>query len=61
MSEQQKFNIMGISAKVIDACRKLEINPMNSHNLSYMRIDAFYRISLLKKNCIDDVYLKIKI
>jgi len=58
-AEQEKFNVMGISAKFIDACRKLDLNPMNSHNLSSMRM-MLSTGSVLSSDCFDYVYEKIK-
>ena len=58
-AEQEKFNIMGISAKFIDACRKLDLNPMNSHNLSSLRM-MLSTGSVLNSECFDYVYEKIK-
>ena len=58
-AEQEKFNIMGISAKFLDTCRKLELNPMNSHNLSSLRM-MLSTGSVLNSECFDYVYEKIK-
>jgi acetoacetyl-CoA synthetase len=58
-AEQEKFNIMGISAKFLDTCRKLELNPMNSHNLSSLRM-MLSTGSVLNSDCFDYVYEKIK-
>ena len=58
-ADQEKFNIMGISAKFLDTCRKLELNPMNSHNLSSLRM-MLSTGSVLNSDCFDYVYEKIK-
>ena len=58
-ADQEKFNIMGISAKFLDTCRKLELNPMNSHNLSSLRM-MLSTGSVLNPDCFDYVYEKIK-
>ena len=58
-ADQEKFNIMGISAKFLDTCRKLELNPMNSHNLSSLRM-MLSTGSVLNSECFDYVYEKIK-
>ena len=58
-ADQEKFNIMGISAKFIDTCRKLELNPMNSHNLNSLRM-MLSTGSVLNPDCFDYVYEKIK-
>ena len=58
-ADQEKFNIMGISAKFLDTCRKLELNPMNSHNLSSLRM-MLSTGSVLNSDCFDYGYEKIK-
>ena len=58
-AEQEKFNVMGISAKFVDACRKLGLSPMNSHNLSSLRM-MLSTGSVLSADCFDYIYEKIK-
>ena len=58
-AEKEKFNVMGISAKFVDACRKKELSPIHSHRLDSLRM-ILSTGSVLSSDCFDYVYDKVK-
>ena len=58
-AEKEKFNVMGISAKFVDACRKKELSPIHSHRLDSLRM-ILSTGSVLSSDCFDYVYGKVK-
>ena len=58
-AEKEKFNVMGISAKFVDACRKRELSPIHSHRLDSLRM-ILSTGSVLSSDCFDYVYDKVK-
>ena len=57
--EQEKINVMGISAKFIDTCKKINLNPSSSHSLKSLRM-MLSTGSVLSEDCFDYVYANIK-
>ncbi|HJM03970.1 MAG TPA: AMP-binding protein, partial [Arenicellales bacterium] len=51
-AEKEKFNVMGISAKFVDACRKKELSPIHSHRLDSLRM-ILSTGSVLSSDCFD--------
>jgi len=58
-AEKERFSVMGVSAKFLDACRKINLNPINSHNLDSLRM-ILSTGSVLSADCFDYVYDKVK-
>jgi acetoacetyl-CoA synthetase len=58
-AEQENFDIMGVSAKYLDTCRKKRLNPNKSHNLDSLRM-VLSTGSVLSNDCFDYVYDSIK-
>ena len=58
-AEQENFDIMGVSAKYLDSCRKKRLNPNKSHNLDSLRM-VLSTGSVLSNDCFDYVYDSIK-
>ncbi len=58
-AEKEKFNVMGISAKFVDACRKKALSPIHSHRLDSLRM-ILSTGSVLSSDCFDYVYDKVK-
>ena len=58
-AEKEKFNVMGISAKFVDACRKKELSPIHSHRLDSLRM-ILSTGSVLSSDCFDYVYDRVK-
>ena len=50
---------MGISAKFIDTCKKINLNPSSSHSLKSLRM-MLSTGSVLSEDCFDYVYANIK-
>ncbi len=58
-AEQEKFNVMGVSAKFIDSARKMSISPIKTHNLESLRL-ILSTGSVLSVDGFDYVYENIK-
>ena len=58
-AEQERINVMGISAKFLDTCRKINLNPSASHNLEALRM-LLSTGSVLSPDCFDYVYQYVK-
>ena len=58
-AEQEKINVMGVSAKFLDTCRKINLNPNVSHNLDTLRM-LLSTGSVLSPDCFDYVYKYVK-
>ena len=58
-AEQENFDIMGVSAKYLDTCRKKRLDPNKSHNLDPLRM-VLSTGSVLSNDCFDYVYDSIK-
>ena len=58
-AEQERINVMGISAKFLDTCRKINLNPSSSHNLEALRM-LLSTGSVLSPDCFDYVYQFVK-
>jgi acetoacetyl-CoA synthetase len=58
-AEQEKINVLGISAKFLDTCRKINLNPSASHNLEALRM-LLSTGSVLSPDCFDYVYKHVK-
>ena len=57
--DQEKINVMGVSAKFLDTCRKSSLNPNTSHNLKDLRM-MLSTGSVLSADCFDYVYGRVK-
>ncbi len=57
--EQEKINVMGVSAKFLDTCRKINLTPAVSHNLIDLRM-MLSTGSVLSEDCFDYVYQNVK-
>ena len=57
--DQEKINVMGVSAKFLDTCRKSSLNPNTSHNLKDLRM-MLSTGSVLSADCFDYVYECVK-
>jgi|TARA_B110000977_G_scaffold59830_1_gene81283 acetoacetyl-CoA synthetase len=57
--DQEQINVMGVSAKFLDTCRKTNLNPNTSHNLKDLRM-MLSTGSVLSADCFDYVYECVK-
>tara|TARA_B110000008_G_C16944364_1_gene553793 strand:- start:101 stop:2053 length:1953 start_codon:yes stop_codon:yes gene_type:complete len=54
-AEKERFTVMGVSAKFLDSCRKINLKPKTSHNLNSLRL-ILSTGSVLSSDCFNYVY-----